>query len=337
MGGGTAIVEALVLGRRAVGNDLNSLATFIAKVKTSPLDDVSTRALRQWAHLVVPSLSYRVSCEDVAPFIDPDRTRNLDLPCARFIKKVIAQAIGTTGGLPTARARNFARCAILRAGQWALDWRNGQASVRGFREKLRATASEMLDSLADFAAQVQQYVRHNPVDLHLLNVDAANIHASPFFSEGREKAALVVTSPPYPGVHVLYHRWQVDGRRETPAPYWIADCQDGEGASFYNFGDRRQADLDAYFRTSLETLLSIRRVMGQDAYMVQMIAFSDPEAQLPRYLGNMKTAGFREVLPSTAGSDGNRIWREVPHRKWHAAINGRTHSSREAVLIHRAV
>jgi DNA modification methylase len=34
MGGGTVIVEALSLGRRAIGVDLNSLAHFVSKVKT---------------------------------------------------------------------------------------------------------------------------------------------------------------------------------------------------------------------------------------------------------------------------------------------------------------
>lgn len=38
MGGGTTIVETLAMGRRTVGNDLNSLATFVAKVKTTLLD-----------------------------------------------------------------------------------------------------------------------------------------------------------------------------------------------------------------------------------------------------------------------------------------------------------
>ena len=36
MGGGTTIVEAMAQGRRVVGNDLNSLAVFVAKVKTTP-------------------------------------------------------------------------------------------------------------------------------------------------------------------------------------------------------------------------------------------------------------------------------------------------------------
>jgi DNA modification methylase len=37
MGGGTAIVEAIALGRKAIGVDLNSLAHFVAMVKTTPL------------------------------------------------------------------------------------------------------------------------------------------------------------------------------------------------------------------------------------------------------------------------------------------------------------
>ena len=41
----------------------------------------------------------------------------------------------------------------------------------------------------------------------------------------------VLTSPPYPGVHVLYHRWQVDGRKEAPGPFWIAGKLDGAGSS----------------------------------------------------------------------------------------------------------
>jgi hypothetical protein len=34
MGGGTVIVEAVALGRKAIGIDLNSLAHFVATVKT---------------------------------------------------------------------------------------------------------------------------------------------------------------------------------------------------------------------------------------------------------------------------------------------------------------
>jgi len=172
----------------------------------------------------------------------------------------------------------------------------------------------------------------------LSQADAGSIDSLSLFSENAERADLVVTSPPYPGVHVLYHRWQVDGRKETPAPYWIAACQDGQGASFYNFGGRKQAGLSDYFEASLRTLQAIRDVLRSGAYFVQMIAFSDPTKMLPRYLDNMEVAGFQETFPFGRRINGaaSRIWRQVPGRKWHAAIKGNTFSSREVVLIHQA-
>ena len=47
-GGGTAIVEALSLGRRAIGNDLSKLAIAISKVKTSPLSGAQLRNIEAW-------------------------------------------------------------------------------------------------------------------------------------------------------------------------------------------------------------------------------------------------------------------------------------------------
>jgi hypothetical protein len=145
-------------------------------------------------------------------------------------------------------------------------------------------------------------------------------------------ADLVVTSPPYPGIHILYHRWQVDGRKETDAPYWIAGCDDGCGAAFYNFADRRREAEDKYFRKADASFAAIRRVMKPGATLAQMVAFSEPERQLRRYLGVMDRAGFREVRDDGA----HRIWRDVPGRRWYANLKGELSSSREVVLVHEA-
>jgi len=153
----------------------------------------------------------------------------------------------------------------------------------------------------------------------------------PFKSGAR--ANLVVTSPPYPGIHILYHRWQVDGRKETPAPYWIANCLDGQGASYYTFGDRQFKENDTYFEGSLRTLEAIRAVMHDDATFVQMIAFADSKRQLPRYLANMEEAGFRELR--IEGTNHRRIWRFVPRRSWHADYHGHAGGTREVVLVHK--
>src|SRR5439155_26425654 len=106
---------------------------------------------------------------------------------------------------------------------------------------------------------------------------------------------LVVTSPPYPGMHVLYRRWQVLGRRETPAPFWIADCQDGQGSAYFTFGDRRnQKHEELYFAKLLAAFTEIRKVVREDAVVVQLVGFGEPGEHLPPYLKTMEQAGFTE-------------------------------------------
>ena len=47
MGGGTTIVEAAASGRHAIGSDLNELAQFVTRVKTTPLSDQDVAKIRR--------------------------------------------------------------------------------------------------------------------------------------------------------------------------------------------------------------------------------------------------------------------------------------------------
>ena len=49
MGGGTTVVEAMALGRQAVGSDINSLSVFVAQAKSSRLTQNERRAIHRWA------------------------------------------------------------------------------------------------------------------------------------------------------------------------------------------------------------------------------------------------------------------------------------------------
>ena len=86
---------------------------------------------------------------------------------------------------------------------------------------------------------------------------------------------LVLTPPPYPGVHVPYHRWQVQGRRETPARFWISSTLDGKGESYYTFGCRQTEQLDSYFDQALAAFRSIDKMANNETLIVQMVAFSE--------------------------------------------------------------
>lgn len=327
MGGGTVVVEAAALGRAVVGNDINSLSTFLAKAKTTPLSVREQRALQAWARDIVPALSYRTSTDISLDPLELEQTKNLSIPRGRFIKKVLIAALATVEELPTKKSAEFARCAVLNVSQWALDGRRTHTSVEEFKQKLSKTTVAMVQSIREFSESLSQHSPKPKIVLSNGNADAIDL--LPIFNVHGRRAKLIVTSPPYPGVHVLYHRWQVDGRRETPAPYWITQRTDGQGSSFYCFGDRRSHESGGYFDTALETLHSIRRVIAEDGLMIQLIAFSDPQRHLPRYLEVMEEAGFVESLPLES-----RIWRDVPNRKWHAQARGITHSAREVVLVH---
>lgn len=327
MGGGTTLVEALVAGRHAIGNDLNSLASFVAKVKTTPLRAREISAIRHWAECIVPTLNYRSGGEGLTQHVDASKMRNLNLTRARFIRKLIALALESITQLPTANARSFVKCIILRVAQWALDGKRSHTSLEAFRQQATNDAAMMLDGLEAFTAQR----RDQPGRVKITNADAADLATLPAFKDGT-RADLVVTSPPYPGVHLLYHRWQVDGRRETPAPYWITGTSDGQGASYYNFGDRHDPEATDYFNASLRSLMAIRQVMHRGAFFVQMVSFGNPKKFLPRYLDNMAQAGFAELRHLRT-----RIWREVPNRRWHATSKGPISSSREVVLLHKAI
>jgi hypothetical protein len=150
-------------------------------------------------------------------------------------------------------------------------------------------------------------------------------------------AKLVLTSPPYPGVHVVYHRWQINGRKETPAPFWLANGLDGAGEAHYGLGPRDQPKLTTYFDRLGNTFSSVKGRLSHDSLVVQLVAFSQPEWQLPAFLQKMEDAGFIEVQP-VCHKDflfEKRIWRQVPGRKWYASKKGPTASSREVLLLHR--
>src|SRR5262249_44461086 len=140
-------------------------------------------------------------------------------------------------------AEEFARCAILRTAQWALDGRKVIPSAGLFRSALVSNVHEMLDGME---ALTKAMPGLNPASQCIVKAPAAGLGAVETIRlAGAPK--LILTSPPYPGVHVLYHRWQVLGRREAPAPYWITNQLDGAGSKHYTLGDRRESDLASYF------------------------------------------------------------------------------------------
>lgn len=334
MGGGTTLVEARALGRHAIGADISSLAVFLSRVKTAPLPEADLRRVVRWVRSLPPYLNLHRPPEPAIRWRKAGYQRHVPWP----IRKTIELTLARVGELPRKRQQRFARCLLLRVGQWALDCRERIPSASEFREQLIFHLDGFVEGMRQFRRAVN---RHAPPRFAIARSRCLRMRAAELASEScvgsTLKPTLVVTSPPYPGVHVLYHRWNIRGRKETPAPFWIANSLDGQGGAHYTFGDRRHRNLCGYFRGIADSFRGIRQVINPEAIVIQMVAFAEPQWQIPRFLEAMSEAGFEEVPPSSLGVPAKeRLWRSVPGRRWFALLKANLATSQEVVLFHKA-
>lgn len=330
IGGGTTAVEALRAGRRCIGTDINELALFVSKVKTTVLSKDELDFLRSWFEGFEQQLKVSKTSGAHETWREKGYFRHLESQETWRHRNLIQVALEQIDQLQSENLSDFMRCVVLRSMQLSLDGRRNIMTIDEVRSKISSHFREMaLDMLALQEELPSSSLAQPPI---LEKCNAADLHTnSSVMGMGTPK--LVVTSPPYPGVHVLYHRWQVRGRRETAAPYWIANKLDGDGERYYTLGNRHEKELKTYFENLKSVFSSISKTIGCDTTVVQMVAFSEPDWQLPKYLEVMENSGLTEIVPALG--DEQRIWRDVPNRKWHAERQTRREGSREVVLFHR--
>jgi hypothetical protein len=333
MGSGTTIIESRVLGRRSIGTDISQLACFIAKVKSSVYTSKELSEFENWAQ------SINASTKDGHAEASQPPNRNLHTKETWPVRAAIERILNSTHYLNSPKLMNLARCAILKTSQWALDCRSVIPSAADFRLRFQADVEEMSKGALEFSLAAKRADRSNhnspPLAPVLLNRSVIGMEEDPMIKT-LPVPDLLLTSPPYPGVHILYHRWQIQGRKETDAPFWISNTNDGAGASFYTFGDRKNKSGNQYFSMLLKAFTSLAMISGEKTWVVQLVSFSDPRQQLHRYLHTMAEAGFQEIFFSnSSSSDDGRIWRVIPNRKWYNNSSVRQSSKLEVVLFHR--
>lgn len=340
MGGGTTLVEAMSLGRRAIGTDINSIAHFVSTVKTTPLSETDIAIILSWTETIETRLNLWNPPQRAIDWMELGYQRNISGKKTWPIRKALELALADIHTLPEKRQQDFIRCALLRTAQWALDSRREIPSANRFRKQFLKVCDDMIAGIGELrdSAALNPFTHvlskeQVPVCLHRSIIGIESDPTAKLFFPPK----LILTSPPYPGVYMLYHRWKVQGRWETPAPFWIANSMDGHGMSYYTLGDRKQKHLDNYFNNLHSSFSSLSSVCNNDTRMVQMVGFSDPTWQLPRYLDVLSKCGFREIkFRDHFNSDDGRFWRSVPGRKWYASYQDTAkNTAKEVILFHR--
>ncbi len=324
-GGGTTAVEAILAGRRFVGCDVNALARFVTRVKTTPLSARDRVAIADWGD----GLSDHVNLHK--PTTRHAQWERYQHNVPWWLRKLLESALDQADALSIPRRINFARCSLLRTAQWALDCRKELPGTREFLSLHVRFLNAMLSGAETFAMGTAA----REIACRILARSAAGLENDKRVPRKWLPPRLVLTSPPYVGVHVLYHRWQVRGRRETPAAYWVAGCQDGHGGSYYTFADRRNSSLQPYLDQLRGCFSSVAKLLDDRSMVVQLVAFSDPATQLQPYLDTLEAAGLTEIQFKGAAKALARVWRTVPNRKWYANLKPGINASNELLLIHR--
>ena len=269
-------------------------------------------------------------------WLDQGYLNGLDTRLTWRVTKIIRLALAAVDPLDVAAAA-FCRCIVLRTAQWALDMRSTIPTVEQFRSALVVHGYAMLSVAAAYAESLP-----NPSYLPDVMDQGVPGLANLLNTNGINDPALILTSPPYPGVYVpVITGWKLLGRREIRAPYWITNRPRRPRASALHHA--------CASRTHAEHLLGaapgrisedIARLATPATTVVQLVGFNNPPVQLSRYLRTMSQAGFQEVLFSQLGTaEDGRLWRSVPSRRWWTEAQSRRsvapHTAQEVVLIHR--
>jgi len=330
-GGGTTPVEAVTHGRRAIGSDLSELAIFVARVKTQPLSDEQLDRLSEWVDSVVSSPLALLGRRAIA-----GDHRLLGVP--PHLRRVISAMKEHVGELPRGESQRFASCLLLRTAQWALDGKQVVPTPTRFLRSFCEAFDEMRRGMQDYRSRLSDLGLSKRAlrEICSLAVEDISKVSSRTFGTNLNPISLVVTSPPYLGVHVLYNRWQLEGRRELKAPYFISECSDLGHASQYTIVPRSAKTSDAYFNTISRGFRAANALLKSDAHVVQLVSFADASTSLPRYMQALSDAGL-DLCETYMHSAGELAWRSVPGRRWYARVGAVMDSSaaQEVLLVHR--
>jgi len=332
VGGGTTLVEALSSNRHSIGFDVSPIASFVSQAKTSLLSDEDIEKISKWAEFVLQKRI--VGHQSPMTFYDEEGYLN-NLPWR--IKKSVELILEDIQLLKTEEKQRFAKCVLLKTAQWAIDCRKTTPTTKEFRDKFLLNLKICSTGISELSKAITKHSQNNSMPhCFCINDSSERINNYEELNLLPTKPKLVITSPPYIGVHMLYHQWQVNSRKRTRTPFWIINSLDGQGSGHYTFGYYQSHAKKAYFEIAEKVFTSIHSAIHDDGIVVQLVGFSDHKKYLSKYLEMMSAAGYEEVPIITDKLNRiKRIWRNVPNRKWYNTTKNEVSSSKEVLLVHR--
>jgi DNA modification methylase len=301
MGSGTTVVEAIVNNRIGIGTDINEIANLLAKVKTTPIDnlilvnefykiekDLEKRLNGQFEQALKESLLKMPNNERIDYWFLPEQKEKLAIILARILE------------IETTNVRDFFLVTFAQILKLSSIWL--QKSVKPTRdlnkkiynpiELFFAQSKKMLKKHSEFDKLLNSEVKENIEKYRTVQCsDSRDLPCE------NEKATLIVTSPPYvtsyeyADLHQLPSLW-LGFMKELPEfrqKFIGSSYKTRENTNLKsnladeivnNLKNKKQNEVKNYFADMLETFEKTKRVLktgGRACIVIGNIEFQGVE------------------------------------------------------------
>jgi hypothetical protein len=327
MGSGTTLLESLKLGHHPTGIDLSPISNFIVERLIRGTSNTTLKKTEDAVLILLDAVQAEIQLPAQQEGLWPAEHEND--PEFRELFRVLETFVTMANQLRGETAKLLQMIA-LSAGQWAIDGRREPVSPERLIERMRLLGSTVPRLIAFWNQSLNETWGGSEwrSEVKLFKGDTSDQLLN-IASESNQRFDLAISSPPYVGVHVLYAKWQLRGRKETHLPAFILGASP-KPESFLTMGTRKGGEAE-YFERMGRVAEGLSLVMKPGSALVQLVGFNKSTTQLPKYIELFEVHGFSRILPPNV--EQTDLSRDVPSRKWHANHMGELDTKKEHLLV----
>ena len=282
-GAGTTLVEATLLGRNCIGNDLNPIGSLVSKVKSNLVSVADKSALDDLIADVEGYFEVATDTPSLIPHLSVIPEYRLpDIPNREHwfvpnVQKELGVLLARIHMLPSQFLVDFCRVAVSAI---LVSVSNQDCETRYARKEktisMGSVYKRFISKVRDMWARMETYrEKRQPVTSQVINNDVCTLEHFP----PNLRVQLVITSPPYPNAfdYFLYHRHRMFWLGYDPIA--MSRKEIGSHLNYQRKGTTKQ-NIAAFRNAMLLCFQEINRVLDTDRFCCFVVGDSIFKKQL---------------------------------------------------------
>lgn len=266
LGSGTTAVEANILGRNAIGNDVNELAVLISKVKTTPISIQKLNRLDSLLNKIYNRINLLYSSKKKG-IVKPDIV-NLDLWFKDFVINEIVIIKKEIENLTDKKLIDF--CFVALSGI-IINVSNQDSDTRYVRVYKELNHFDPFNKFSKQLTKLCKAMKNSYKDLSKgkSKFKVADTRTEKIFP--KNSASLAVTSPPYPNAYDyhLYHKYRL---------FWLGmnprQLRKSEIGAHTDYSKKNGSNEFDFMYDMEKCMLNTSKILKSGSYLVLVIGNS---------------------------------------------------------------